>query len=165
VIVGDFADVGVEGKFSLIYAPFTTFFALPSQAEQIRCLRNVESHLEPDGWFVLDAFVPDVARYRNGQSILVHHVGSMEILLEVARHDPIAQRVESAHIVITDVGVRIYPVVLRYAWPAELDVMAMVAGLTLSERCNDYDRRPFNAFSMHHVSLYRKSNFVSSSDR
>jgi SAM-dependent methyltransferase len=158
VTIGNFADVEVEGTFSLVYAPFTTFFALPSQEEQIRCLRNVAAHLRPEGWFVLDAFVPDITRYRNNQSISVEDVGMAHVLVEAAHHDPVAQRVESSHVVLTESGVRIYPVFLRYAWPAELDAMAMVAGLLPSARYNGYDRRPFTAFSTHHVSLYRKGN-------
>jgi SAM-dependent methyltransferase len=69
VSIGDFADVAVEGTYRLVYVPFTTFFALPSQAEQIRCLHNVAAHLEDGGWFVLDAWVPDVGRYRDAQVV------------------------------------------------------------------------------------------------
>ena len=58
-----FAEVAVSGTVSLIYVPFTTLFALPSQAGQLRCLRNVAIHLEPGGFFVMDALVSDVARF------------------------------------------------------------------------------------------------------
>ncbi|HEY3238049.1 MAG TPA: SAM-dependent methyltransferase, partial [Acidimicrobiia bacterium] len=58
--------------------------------------------------------------------------------------------------VLTESGVRLYPVVVRYAWPAELDAMALVAGLALSHRFGDYDRRPFDASSTRHVSIYRR---------
>ncbi len=158
VTIGDLADVDIDSTFSLIYAPFTTFFSLPSQTEQIRCLRNVVAHLDPGGWFVLDAFVPDVTRYRNHQMVSVQDVGLAHVLIESARHDPVRQRIESSHVVLTESGIRIYPVFLRYAWPAELDAMVMVAGLLPSGRYNSYDRRPFNASSTHHVSLYQKGD-------
>lgn len=155
VILGDFADVGADGRFTLVYAPFTTFFALPSQSEQVRCLRNVAAHLEPGGSFVLDAFVPDPARYDRGQRLAVESLGAPYVLLEASRHDPAAQRISSAHVVVTEAGVRIFPVELRYVWPAELDLMAQLAGLTLAGRYHDYERRPFTAQSTHHVSVYR----------
>jgi SAM-dependent methyltransferase len=156
VRIGNFADVDVEGVFSLIYVPFTTFFALLSQAEQIRCMRNVTMHLEPGGWFVLDAFVPDPGRFQNNQAVVAQEVASGHVMIDVARHDPVEQRVDSSHVVITESGVRLYPVALRYSWPAELDAMAMVAGLVPAFRYGGYDRRPFDASSTHHVSIYRR---------
>lgn len=156
VTVGDFADVGVDGRYRLIYVPFTTFFAVPSQAEQIRCLRNVASHLEPDGWFVLDAFVPDPARFHAGQAVSVPKVETDLVMLDVSRHDPVTQTIRSCHVILTEAGVRLSPVVVRYCWPAELDAMAMAAGLRLAERHADYHRRPFDATATRHVSLYRR---------
>ena len=154
VVIGDFTDVAVSGSFTLVYVPFTTLFALPSQGEQLRCLRNVASHLDPGGYFVMDAFVPDVGRFRNHQILSVQHVGSHQVLLEASRHDPVTQRVESCHIVLAEGGVQLYPVVVRYAWPAELDAMALAAGLRLKWRFGDYDRRVFDATSTRHVSVY-----------
>jgi SAM-dependent methyltransferase len=155
VSIGDFADVAVDGRFQLIYIPFTTFFALQSQADQIRCLRNVASHLEPDGSFVLDAFVPDIRRFHGGQAVSVPKVESGRVLLDVARHDPVSQTIHASHVLLSDAGVRLFPVVIRYAWPAELDAMALVAGLFLAHRYADYSRRPFEAISPRHVSIYQ----------
>lgn len=155
VTIGDFADVDVEGSFSLIYVPFTTLFALESQAEQLRCLKNVASHLEPGGHFVMDAFVPDPSRFQNHQSVSVQHVAADHVMVDVARHDPVTQRIESSHVAIGREGVRLYPVVVRYAWPAELDAMALVAGMELAQRYGDYDRSAFDAASVRHVSVYR----------
>ncbi len=158
VTIGDFVDVVVDGRFRLIYIPFTTFFALPSQSEQIRCLRNVAAHLEPDGCFVLDAFVPDLRRFHGGQAVSVPKVESDRVLLDVARHDPVNQTIHSSHVLLSEAGVRLVPVVVRYAWPAELDAMALVVGLTLAHRYADYNRRPFEALSPRHVSIYRRTS-------
>jgi len=103
----------------------------------------------------MDAFVPDLARFRDNQVLSVQTVGVDHVFLDASRHDPVEQRVESSHIVLTDDGVRLYPVSIRYAWPAELAAMAMVAGLELSSRFGDDDRRPFDASSTRHVSVYR----------
>lgn len=155
VRIGDFADVDVEGPFSLIYVPFTTLFALDSQGEQIRCLKNVARRLQPGGHFVMDAFVPDPSRFSNQQSVSVPQVGLDQVMLDVGRHDPVHQRIESCHVVISNDGARVYPVSVRYAWPAELDAMAQVAGMELLHRYADYDRSPFQATSARHVSVYR----------
>jgi SAM-dependent methyltransferase len=156
VTLGNFVDVPVEGPFRLIYLLFTTLFALPSQAEQIRCLRETAARLEPGGSFVMDAFVPDLTRYRNNQTLTAERVGINEVRLDASRHDPVEQRIESSHVLITNDSVRLFPVSVRYAWPAELDAMAMVAGLHLVNRWANYDRSPFTATSTRHVSVYSK---------
>ncbi len=158
VTFGDFADVAVEGPFRLIYLVFTTLFALPSQAEQIRCLRNIAARLSPGGVFVMDAFVPDLARFHNNQSVTTEQVGVGRVRLDASRHDPVGQRIDTAHVVMTSEGVRLFPVAIRYAWPAELDAMAMVAQLHLVHRWADYDRTPFTARSTRHVSVYAKDD-------
>jgi hypothetical protein len=44
----------------------------------------------------------------------------------------------------------------RYVWPAELDLMARLAGMRLRERVGDWDRRPFTGASPKHVSVWEK---------
>ena len=58
VTLGDFADVPVEGTYSLIYIVWNTFFNLLTQEEQVRCFANVAAHLGPDGVFVVETYVP-----------------------------------------------------------------------------------------------------------
>jgi SAM-dependent methyltransferase len=156
---GDFADVAVDGTFSLIYIPFTTLFALSSQSEQIRCLTNVRAHLDEGGCFVMDAFVPDVRRFMHNQCTSVSRVNLDEVMIDVSTHDPVNQTITSSHILLQDGGsVRLFPVMVRYAWPAELDAMALASGLRLAQRYADYERRPFDAESTRHVSIYRPDN-------
>ncbi len=156
VTIGDFADVAVEGAFALVYVPFTTFFGLPSQREQLRCLVNVAAHLEAGGHFVLDAFVPDPSRFVDHQSVHFQGYAGSGVRLDVARHDPVDQRIESAHVVLGEDGIKIYPVHLRYAWPAELDAMAVASGLEPVARYQDYMKAPFGPDSSSHVSVYRR---------
>jgi SAM-dependent methyltransferase len=154
VTMGDFADVAVEGRFALVFVAFNTLFALLDQDDQVRCFANVASHLAPDGVFVIEAFVPDLGRYRNDQHVSVLGIEEGWVRVDVSRHDPVDQRVTSTHVVLTDGGVRLYPVELRYAWPAELDLMARLAGLRLRHRWADWERRRFDASSGRHVSVY-----------
>ena len=154
VTIGNFADVGVEGTYSVIFIAFNTFFALTSQEDQVRCFANVAGHLTDDGFFVIEAIVPDMTRYTRGQNTQVSLVEMDRIRLDASLHDTVDQRVESQHVIISEAGVKLLPVTLRYAWPSELDLMARLAGLRLRERWSDWDRSPFNAGSRQHVSVY-----------
>ncbi len=157
ITIGNFADLAVEGDFSLIFAVFNTFFQLLSQEEQLRCFRHVARHLTAEGVFLLEVFVPDLARYSGGgQATRATSVTSDEISLDVARHDPIAQRVIGQKVILREEGIRLYPVEIRYAWPAELDLMARLAGLGLRHRWSDWRREPFTAESTKHISVYER---------
>jgi hypothetical protein len=118
VTMGDFADVAVDGRYSLVYVVFNTFFALPTQAEQVRCYRNVADRLTSAGAFVVEAFVPDLTRFGRNQGTNVNRVAVDEVTMDASRHDPVSQRVDSQHIVLRADGIRLTPVSLRYAWPA-----------------------------------------------
>lgn len=154
VSLGDFAGVAVEGQFSLVYVLVNTFFALLTQDEQVRCFENVARHLSADGAFVIEAFVPDLMRFDGRQAVRAIRVGNDEVRLEVSQLDPASQRVTSQQVVLTEEGVRLYPVKLRFAWPSELDLMARLAGLQLRQRWGSWNRTPFSEESGKHISVY-----------
>lgn len=154
VAMGDFTDVDVEGKFSLVYVVFNTFFALTSQRDQVSCFRNVAAHLNEDGAFVIEAFVPDPTRFDRDQRVDAARVGPGEVVIDASRHDPVNQRTYANHIRITEQGTRLFPVQIRYAWPSELDLMAELAGLVLKERWSGWRGQPFTSSSEAHVSVY-----------
>jgi SAM-dependent methyltransferase len=154
VTIGDFADVGVEGKFKLIYVVFNTFFGLLSQDEQLRCFANVAAHLELEGHFVIESFVPDPTLFDRGQRVSTTLVDVDRVRLDATRHDPVAQRVTTQHVHIGKDGIMLLPVQLRYAWPSELDLMARLAGLRLVHRFGGWQGEPFTASSPGHVSVY-----------
>lgn len=157
VTIGDFADVGVDGQFRLVFVVFNTFFALLTQEDQVRCFQNVARRLTDDGCFVIEAFVPDPARFDRGQRVQTVRVEPDRVHLHAAEHDPVTQQVKGTHILITASGVKLYPVVVRYAWPAELDLMARLAGLRLRERWGGWGREAFTAESSFHVSVYARA--------
>jgi SAM-dependent methyltransferase len=162
VTLGDFAGVPVEGSFPLVYVVFNTFFALPGQEDQVRCFAAVADRLAPGGAFVLTGFVPDQGLYAGGQSVRATHLGLDEVRLDLARHDPVAQRVEFQHVVLAEGGIRLYPGAIRYAWPSELDLMARLAGLRLRERWGGWRREPFGPDSGLHVSVYEHAGAAGS---
>lgn len=154
VAIGSFADVDVEGEFSLVFVAFNTFFGLHSQDEQVRCFQGVARRLAPGGAFLVEAFVPDMARFVRGQNLSIGQTGPGYLMLDAARLDRLNQRVTTQHVVLSEAGVRMYPVELRFAWPAELDLMARIAGLRLRDRWGGWGKEPFTADSGNHVSVY-----------
>lgn len=157
VTMGNFADVAVEGRFALVTVIFSTFFSLLSQEEQLHCFRNVAQRLTEAGLFVLEAFVPDVSRFDRDQRVSASKVKADELMLEVSRHDATQQRVDSHHVIVSEAGIKLYPVQVRYAYPSELDLMAQLAGLQLRERWGGWRREPFTASSVWHVSVYERA--------
>jgi SAM-dependent methyltransferase len=157
ITFGDFADVAVEGLHTLVYVVFNTLFALQTQEAQIRCFENVTAHLADEGVFVVEAFVPDLTRFDRQQRVDANRVGLEDVWLDVARHHPEEQRVESQHVRLSEQGVRFYPVQIRYAYPSELDLMARLAGLRLRERFEGWKGEPYSGFSGTCVSVYERA--------
>ena len=155
VTIGNFADVPVQGSYRLIFLAFNTLFNLLTQDEQVRCFENVAAHLTDDGAFVVEAFVPTfLTRLRDDQYVNAEALAVNEVWLDVGRHDPVTQRLEESHVVLSREGVRVYPIITRYAWPSELDLMARTAGLRLKERWGGWNRESFTSTSSRHVSVY-----------
>jgi SAM-dependent methyltransferase len=157
VTFGDFAEVPVAGTFPLVFVVFNTLFALPTQEHQVRCFARVAERLGEDGAFVVEAFVPDPARLARRQELTVDDVGVDHLVLTATQSDPVDQRIDSQHVVFAAGGVRLYPVSIRWAWPAELDLMARLAGLRLRDRWAGWRRQPFDADSATHVSVYERA--------
>lgn len=159
VTLGDMVEVPVDGTFPLVYVVANSFFVISTQERQVRCFQNVADHLEPGGRFLLECFVPDVKRFDSENTrMAVSEIGDDgEYAYEVAIHDPVQQEVRSLHIrADSDGSSRSLPVTVRYAWPAELDLMARLAGLELESRWAWYDKREFTENSTASVSVYRK---------
>jgi SAM-dependent methyltransferase len=155
ITIGDLADVAVEGQFTLVYVVFNTIFTLLTQEAQVRCFANVANHLQSDGLFVIEAFVPDPPRFTGNQNVVASKVDVDEVRLDVTRYDPLHQRLNAQHLVIANGTIQTYPIQLRYAWPSELDLMAQLAGLTLRERWSSWQRSPFTSQDTAHISLYQ----------
>jgi SAM-dependent methyltransferase len=157
VEIGNFADVRIGGRFSVVYVVFNTFFAVLTQDEQVQCFARVAKRLAPDGVFVIEAFIPDLSRFDRGQRTSTLLLDDDRAIIDAATIDYANQVVRSQHILISDDGIRRYPVVLRFAYPSELDLMARLAGMRLRERFGGWDRTPFTSSSPSHVSVYELS--------
>jgi SAM-dependent methyltransferase len=162
VVVGNFADVAVQGRFDLIYV-LVSFGYLRTQAEQIRCLRNVREKLTERGAFVIQAAVPNESVFREHGDVdsvftLPSADGTSEsVILSVGYPDLLQQVVHHQLVSLGNEGVRIYNHTTRFVWPAELDLMAHMAGLTLDGRWSSWQQDPFTAKSRTQIVVYRRN--------
>jgi SAM-dependent methyltransferase len=154
VAVGDFASTRVDGEFALVYLIFNTISNLVTQDAQVACFENAAAHLGRGGRFVIETTVPALQSLPVGQTIIPFRADPEGISFDV--YDVVTQRFSSQHFVFADGRVEAYPVEFRYAWPAELDLMARLAGLRLQDRWAGWRREPFTSLSRAHVSVYEK---------
>jgi SAM-dependent methyltransferase len=155
VTIGDFADVPVEGTYRLVYLVYNTLFNLLTQDDQVRCFANVAAHLAPGGAFVVEAFTPGyLYALRDGQYVDAERIEPRSVTFDVGRHDPVTQTLDETHVTLTPDGIRLGPIVTRYAWPSELDLMARLAGMRLRARYGGWRGEPFTGDSRRHVSVW-----------
>ena len=155
VTIGDFATTTVDGTFSLAYLVFNTIMNLTTQAAQVACFRNVAAHLEPGGAFVIEVGVPGLRRLPPGETVHAFHFSETRWGLD--EYDVANQGLVSHHVTLVNGRLERNSIPFRYVWPAELDLMAELAGMTLRERWSGWRREPFTSESDTHVSVWEKS--------
>jgi SAM-dependent methyltransferase len=154
-VCGDFATATAAGKFDLVLLLVNTIYAMPTQDDQITCFANAARHLAPGGRFVIEAWVPDPPR-GGSLGLKARRLGRGFAGLVIEDHDAERQTLSTTQIVIGETGQMLsFPVVHRYAWPAELDLMARLNGMTLEDRWADWHSHPFDARSTDHISVWR----------
>ena len=156
VTIGDFATTRVEGTFALAYLVFNTIGNLTTQDAQVACFANAAAHLDPGGCFVIEVGIPDLQRLPPGETTHVFDASPTHWGFD--EYDVAEQRLTSHHIEIADGRAERFSVPLRYVWPAELDLMARLAGMRLRERWSDWGRAPFTSDSRAHVSVWVKGS-------
>jgi hypothetical protein len=155
VTIGSMVDVTVSGSYRLIYVVWNSLFNVLTQDDQVRCFENVAAHLDDDGSFVVEAGSPAfLYRLQNDQYVEAEAIEVDNVRLDLLRHDEATQMLDESHVSISRDGVRLNPVVQRYAWPAELDLMARIAGLRIKERWGGWMREPYTSSSWTVVSVF-----------
>ena len=157
VVIGDMARVDMGRKYGLVYLVYNTIGNLLTQDDQVRCFENATRHLADDGVFVLECRVPSAPARPGGQFVDAERVAVDEVVLDVARYDPVTQILDEQHVQITADGIRLGPISLRLAHPPEFDLMARIAGMRLRQRAGGWDGEPFTAASWRHVSVYERA--------
>ena len=154
VVQGDMATTVAPGTYSLVYLVFNTISNLLTQAEQVSCFRNAARHLKSGGCFVIELAVPQLRKLPPTQEAVVWHAEAGYIGLDT--YDVVNQHVVSHHFKFSDDRrARLFRSPHRYIWPAELDLMAQLAGFELESRHADWVGSEFNTESSSHVSVYR----------
>lgn len=152
ITIGDFATTTVEGSFALAYLVYNTIGNLTTQAEQVACFRNVAAHLQPGGCFLIELGVPGLRTLPPGERFQVFYGGENDWGID--EYDVANQGLISHHLQNVDGTFDRFSIPFRYAWPAELDLMAQIAGMTLRDRWSDWNREPFTSESTKHVSVW-----------
>jgi SAM-dependent methyltransferase len=154
VLFGDMATVRAPGEYTLVYLVYNTISNLLTQAEQVECFRNAARHLVPGGRFVIELWVPQLRVLPPGQQGTIFTVQPGYIGLDT--FDVLRQHVVSHHFRFgAGREARVSRSPHRYIWPAELDLMAQLAGFELETRHADWTGAEFTADSPSHVSVYR----------
>jgi SAM-dependent methyltransferase len=151
---GDMARVRAPGEFSLVYLVYNTIGNLLTQDEQVECFRNAARHLRPGGRFVIEVGVPELQRLPPGETARPFHVGAHHVGFDT--YDLAHQRLVSHHYRLDGDRAEVFRTSQRFVWPAELDLMARLAGLERTERWGGWNGEPFTAESRKHVSVWRK---------
>jgi SAM-dependent methyltransferase len=155
VKLGDLATARVHGAFRLVYMVRNTIMNLTTQDAQVEAFANAAAHLEPGGFFVVEVVVPPWQRLAPRETFLVFemsptHIGVDEI-------DVVTQNSRSHHCWFIDGETKRFSPPFRYVWPAELDLMARLAGMTLHQRWSDWKREPFTNQSHSHISVWKNA--------
>ena len=154
VTIGDMTTTRVDGAFTVAYLVYNTINNLTTQDAQVACFRNVAEHLAPGGCFVIETGIPNLRYLPPGQDILGYRAGPDRIVSYTYDH---ASQQYSGHYVEFSGGTGEYRTIpFRYVWPAELDLMARLAGLRLRDRWAGWNREPFTTDSPSHVSVWEK---------
>jgi SAM-dependent methyltransferase len=155
VTVGDMTSTAVRTAFTLVYLLRNTITNLTTQDEQVAVFANAAAHLEPGGVFVIENYVPELQRLPPGET--VHVFAAIPDHLGFEEYDVATQIAYSHHYWVIDGQLKTVSSPHRYVWPAELDLMARLAGLTLRDRWSDWNREPFTSTSRSHISVWEKA--------
>jgi len=156
VAIGDFATTRVARTFAVVYLVFNTIGNLTTQDAQVACFENTAAHLRPGGCFVIEVGVPQLQRLPPGETVHAFELRAGKLGFD--EYDVVGQGLVSHHYELESDGrARVTSVPFRYVWPAELDLMARIAGMRLRDRWAGWRREPFAADSERHVSVWQKA--------
>lgn len=153
-VVGDMTTAKVDGAFSLVALVYNTIDNLTTQDAQVVCFQNAADHLDPGGRFVIETLVPPIRHLSPSSPHLAFDKSDTHWGIDT--FDLVNQTFTSSHIWIENGETTHFSAPFRYAWPAEMDLMARLAGMTLEARWGDWDQSAFTAESRKHVSVWRK---------
>lgn len=154
-VVGDMTTTMIDRTVSIVFLVYNTIDNLTTQDAQVACFQNAARHLVTGGRFVVETLVPQIQRLPFGETLLAHACN--EDRWGIDEIDIATQTYSSHHVRFDDAGGKRFSVPFRYAWPAEMDLMARIAGLELEHRWSDWNQANFDRHSTRHISVWRKA--------
>jgi hypothetical protein len=152
--LGDFATTVMDRTYDLVFIVFNTIMNLTSQREQVTCFANAAAHLTTGGCFVVEVMVPELRRLPPGEVFRPFLIQCDAFGFD--EYDVANQGLVSHHYRVIGDHVDVHSIPFRYVWPAELDLMASMAGMVLRERWSGWERESFTSESSKHVSVWEK---------
>jgi hypothetical protein len=154
VTIGDMTTATARGPFRVVYLVFNTIKNLTTQAAQVACFRNAAAHLEPGGCFLVEAMIPELRRLPPGEDVLPFRVSAGSWAYD--QYDTATQLMSSNYLQVIDGRAEFTSYPFRYVWPAEMDLMAELAGMRLRDRWGGWSGEPFTSASERAVSVWEK---------
>jgi Methyltransferase domain len=154
VVLGDFSTTVMDRSFDVVFLVFNTIMNVTSQPGQVACFANAAAHLEAGGCFVVEVMIPDLRRLPPGDVIRPYTV--QDEALSFDEYDVVNQGLVSHHYRVKGDSLELHSIPFRYVWPAELDLMATMAGMALRNRWSGWNHEPFTSESAKHVSVWEK---------
>jgi SAM-dependent methyltransferase len=155
-VLGDCTVDRIDGAFDLVYIAFSTIYLMAEQQGQVRCFQNAARHLRPGGVFLVEGFVHDRSRWLHDQETVTTRVSDQGVSMRFAVLDPVKKLIRMQQVELSPAGVTMRPNRLRFIYPAEMDLMAQLAGMRLRERWSDWSGAPFGAGSGTQIAVYEK---------
>ena len=155
--LADMSDWLPSGPYKVIFCAYNTFFNLVGQGDQEDCLKLVRDRLHPDGFFVLEAFVPSNYSQLPTRGVESRHLSNGAVF-NITIRERMSGVIRGQSVELGDSGVVLRPWRVRVRTPDELDQLASDLGFGLVERWQDWYRSPFSSSSDHHISVYASTN-------
>jgi SAM-dependent methyltransferase len=155
--IADMADFDLGRLFSGVYCMASSFYSLLTQEEQISAFACVERHLEADGVFIVDNFVPSTSLLRPASNLTLRDLDDTGVSISATKADLAAQTIRYQEIRMNAQGISMLPVSQRFCWPSEQDLMARLAGLRLRSRVGGFNGEPYNRKSTRQIAVYERA--------
>jgi SAM-dependent methyltransferase len=155
VTIGDMTTTRVPGSFTLVYLVANTLMNVTSQDEQVAAFGNAAAHLEPGGRFVVELIVPQLRSIPPGEAGRVFRLDQDHVGIETF-DDLVGQIAWSHHWMAVGGRLVRHSAPYRYIWPAELDLMARLAGFRLEHRWAGWVQAPFTSDNKSQVAVFER---------
>jgi SAM-dependent methyltransferase len=165
VSLQDMTDFSFDFKFDLIVAPFRVIMHIPEKSDQLKAINNVYKHLNKNGIFIFDTFIPDLKALINGMKDVTDFQGEYEPGKMVRRivsttPDLLNQIINVRFIIEWDENGRLeqedWSTPMRYFFRFELEHLVERSKFTKYRILGDYKGNDLNKDSKEFIVVCRK---------